>query len=173
MRYLSTFILALCFVSCATRPKPPASPINALYGEYNAPYDSVWNAASKALSKYKITFSNKDAGVIQTDFLTGYSRTEFYTSGGEKFQKEIKWKLQLKLISTTTQKGTSLVKVRVAKETYISPGFLEDWKSTETDYLTEKALLYRIGRIVYLDSKVEKLTTPQQGSPTQAPTPEK
>ncbi|MBI3018111.1 MAG: hypothetical protein HYY62_09030 [Deltaproteobacteria bacterium] len=173
MKYFSIFILILSFTSCATRPKPPASPIDALYGEYRASYDSVWNASSKALSKYKITFSNKDAGLIQTDFLTGYSRTEFYTSGGEKFQKEIKWKLQLKLIPTTTQKGTSLVKVRVAKETYISPGFLEDWKPTETDYLTEKALLYRIGRIVYLDSKVEKLTTPQQGAPTQAPTPEK
>lgn len=165
MKYLSTFILVLCFVSCATRPKPSFSPIDALYGEYKAPYDAVWNATSKALSKYKITFSNKDAGIIQTDFLTGTSRTEFYYSGGEKFQKEIKWKLQLKLIPTTTQKGTSLVKVRVAKEIYISPGFLEDWRPMESDYLTEKALLYRIGRIVYLDSKVEKLTTSPQAPP--------
>lgn len=168
MKYLSTCILILCFASCATRPAPPSSPIDALYGEYKASYDSVWNATSKALSKYKITFSNKDAGIVQTDFLTGHSRTEFYYSGGEKFQKEIKWKLQLKLIPTTTPKGTSLVKVRASKEIYISPGFLEDWQPAETDYLTEKALLYRIGRIVYLDSKVEKLTTPQQ-----APAPEK
>ncbi len=168
MKYLSTFILILCLASCATRPKAPSSPIDALYGEYKASYDSVWNATSKALSKYKITFANKDAGIVQTDFMTGASRTEFYTSGGEKFQKEIKWKLQLKLIPTMTPKGSSLVKVRVAKETYISPGFLEDWKPTETDYLTEKALLYRIGRIVYLDAKVEKLTTSQP-----VPAPEK
>lgn len=169
MKILGALILVLCCVSCAMSPKPPSSPIDALYGEYKASYDSVWNAASKALSKYKITFSNKDAGIIQTDFLTGTSRTEFYTSGGERFQKEIKWKLQLKLIPTTTPKGTSLVKVRVAKEMYINPGFLEDWKPTETDYLTEKALLYRIGRIVYLDSKVEKLTTPQTPTPQTTP----
>ena len=168
MRYLGTCLLVSCLVSCAMHPKPTVSAIDALYGEYRASYDSVWNATSKALSNYKITFANKDAGIVQTDFMTGTSRTEFYYSGGEKFQKEIKWKLQLKLIPTTTPKGTSLVKVRVAKETYISPGFLEGWEPLETDYLTEKALLYRIGRIVYLDTKVEKLTTPQQ-----APTPEK
>ncbi len=161
MKYLSALLLMLCLSSCATRPKPPSSPIDALYGEYKASYDSVWNAASKALSKYKIIFSNKDAGILNTDFMTGTSRTEFYYSGGEQFFKETKWKLQLKLLSTTNKKGASLVKVRVAKEAYISPGFLEDWQPAESDYLTEKTILYRIGRIVYLDSKVEKLTTPQ------------
>ena len=165
MKYLGTLILLLCLTSCATRPKSHSSPIDALYGEYKASYDSVWNATSKAVSKYKITFSNKDAGIIQTDFLTGISKTEFYYSGGEKFQKEIKWKLQLKLIPTTTPQGTSLIKVRVSKEMYISPGFLEDWRPTQTDYLTEKALLYRIGRIITLDSKIEKLTTPQAPEP--------
>lgn len=114
------------------------------------------------MSKYRLTLSNKDSGVIKTDFMVGESRTEFYYSGGIKFPKEAKWKLDLKLLDISQDPNHPKIRIRIEKDEFLNPGFLEDWQHTQSDFLTEKSMLYRIGRWIELDRKVNQLLTPQE-----------
>ncbi|HBQ21872.1 MAG: hypothetical protein A2Z91_01745 [Deltaproteobacteria bacterium GWA2_38_16] len=141
------FIILGGIISCSSSSPPPPDPsqTNTLSQTYKASYDAAWSATLKALSKYQVTISNKDTGLIKTDFIISHA------------PKETKWKLELRLLASEAEET---VKVRVEKEAYISPGFLEAWEPLQTDFWVEKALLYRIGRIIELDARVDKLTTP-------------
>lgn len=154
MKIFVLFFFVLTFVSCSTVPKRPyLLQGDSLSQNYFFSYDSVWNAALKALSKYSIDYSNKDSGVIKTTFISDHSRSEFYYSGGIKLPKENKWKLELRLLSINNH----TTRVKIEKEEYVNPGFLEEWKQTQSDLLSEKAILYRIGRIISLENELEKL----------------
>lgn len=153
MRRIFIFLGIAFLISCASMPKRPYSIQDGILSQqYKGSYDSVWSAVLKTLSKYSLTTSNKDAGLIKTDFLNGHSRTEFLYSVGMRLPKENKWKLELRFLSL---KNLNTIQIKIEKEEFVNPGFLEQWRHTESDLLTEKAILYRIGRTVYLDKKTE------------------
>ena len=49
------------------------------------------------------------------------------------------------------------MKVSVQKDQVIQRDVLEGWQSVDTDSIEENTLLYRIGRIVYVRSKLAKM----------------
>lgn len=168
MRFLTsprvaTFGMTMTLLSalCCSLPRHTLRPTEDVQKTFQGSYDEVWSAILKTLDsfQYKYPSANKDAGFIETDFSKGYSGREFIFSGGEKFPKEIKWKLTLRLLSSTSEEGKPQIRVRIKKEEYVNQGFLEGWKRVESDGVIEKVLLYRIERVIHLNKKIERLTT--------------
>lgn len=129
---------------------------------FHGSYDEVWSATLKVLDsfQYKYPTANKDSGLIETDVATGYSKREYIFSGGEKFQKESRWKLTLRILAMKSHPSSPKIRIRIKKEEEVNQGFLEGWKKIESDLLTEKVILYRIGRVLYLNKRIELLSIP-------------
>ncbi len=155
-------ISSLIYFSACSIPRHTVRPTEEANQIFQGDYDEVWNAALKVLDsfQYKYPAANKDSGFIETDFYTGYSKREYIFSGGEKFPKESKWKLTLRFLVMKSHPSSPRVRVRIKKEEEVNQGFLEGWKKIESDLLTEKVILYRIGRVLYLNRKIEQLSTP-------------
>lgn len=150
-------------IACSTLPHPEVSHPETLKKSYRASYDNVWNATLKVLDSRKYSFptANKDAGYIETEFVQGKSEKEFYTSGGERYPKDLKWKLKLWLVRRNTRKQSGPIRVRIEKEVFASGGFLESWHKTRSDFMEEHVILYRISRTLEIDKMVDQLTTAQ------------
>jgi len=157
---MKLFLLLSVLYSACSLPRHTVRPTEDVQKTFQGSYDEVWSATLKTLDsfQYKYPTANKDSGFIETDFSKGYSKREFLFSGGEKFPKEIKWKLTLRLLSSKSSEGRFQIRVRIKKEEYVNQGFLEGWKKVESDGLVEKVILYRIERILYLNKKIERLT---------------
>lgn len=158
---MRALLLLLLLCSCSL-PRHTVRPAPDVQGLFQHSYDEVWGATLKILDsfQYKYPTANKDSGFIETTFATGHSQREFIFSGGEKFPKETKWKLTLRLLALPTPERRFQTRIRIKKEEYVNQGFLEGWKKTESDLLVEKTILYRIERMLYLNKKIERLTTP-------------
>lgn len=152
-------LLTLCACSLPRHTVRPAPDVQKLFQHS---YDEVWSATLKVLDsfQYKYPTANKDSGFIETAFVTGHSQREFIFSGGEKFPKETKWKLTLRLLTLPSPERRFQTRIRIKKEEYANQGFLEGWKRAESDLLVEKVILYRIERLLYLNKKINQLTTP-------------
>lgn len=155
--------LMLLFSSCADLPRPISLSPQTTQKIYDEPYDAVWDATLKVLEEYQYKYpvENKDAGYIETDFMKGHSQKEFFYSGGQKFQKERKWKLKVWLLSLSSTEDKFRVRVKIEKEEYLGTDFLEGWQRSESDFVEENVILYRIGRVLDLNKVIEGLTTPK------------
>lgn len=154
----------LIYSSACSIPRHTVRQVEEPQQIFHGSYDEVWAAALKVLDsfQYKYPTANKDSGFIETDVTTGYSKREYIFSGGEKFPKESKWKLTLRFLVMKSHPSSPKVRLRIKKEEEVNQGFLEGWKKIESDLLTEKVILYRIGRVLYLNKKIELLSTPQE-----------
>jgi len=153
-------VLCLSLVACAALNRPKQSKSQTISRVFKGSYDDIWGATLKVLDSFNYEYptAQKDSGYIETKFKFSESTEEHDIAGGQKFPKEIKWKLRIWLLAS--EKSPERIRVRIEKMTYIRGQFLSAWEHRESNSIIEKKLFYRIARVKYLDTMVERLTTP-------------
>ena len=106
------------------------------------------------LKNSKMDITNKEGGFIQTKWVDNTAEKNFIDSfrdtGGY-----VKAQFRLKLsITKGRRSGKSTVRVKVIKEQLVQNDALDGWRPTETDPIEENTLLYRIGRVIAIKTKI-------------------
>lgn len=137
LRELLSFF-CLFVVSCVSvnpNPKPITETV------FRGSMDQVWMATEKALSKYPISESNRDSGILRTDFLRGPQCWHSPTST-EKFSAGVRCNLTLQIIKIP-HNG---IRVKVNKALQMVRDFVSEPEDLASDGMEEIHILYRIDR---------------------------
>lgn len=136
----------VCFacVSVNTKHKP----INETV--FRGPMDNVWMAAEKALANYPISESNRDSGVLRTDFLRG-SQCWQSPNQNEKYSAGVRCSLSLQLIKLPHNGG---IKVRVNRNLQLIRDFISEPENIFNDGMEEVNILYRIDRELSIEKEI-------------------
>jgi uncharacterized lipoprotein len=129
---------------------------------FKYPYNEVWRAVVSAMNDYKIDSQNEESGIIATDWENNTQETNFTDSFDERDGiKAARFKLTVS-VSRAFQGDREVSEVTVHKRQLIEQDFLQGWIEVIPDYITEKVLLYRIGRNLRIDHALQELQKLQQ-----------
>ena len=76
--------------------------------------------------------------------------------GGSDSVKSAKYKLILN-ISRGFQENREVAKVSLYKRQMVEQDFLQGWKVVPSDGITEKKILYRIQRVIFIEGELKKI----------------
>lgn len=135
--FLSSFY-GIFLAGCMTL-NPHRKPINETV--FRGSMDQVWMATEKTLANYPISESNRDSGVLKTDYLRG---PQCWQNPGEKekYSAGVRCSLNLQLVKIP-HNG---IRVRVSKSLQMMRDFISEPEDMDNDGLEEMMVLYRIDR---------------------------
>ncbi len=124
----------------------------------NADVNRTWAAVVSTMKRYEIEQQNMDSGVIRTKWIDNTLSLNFTDSFGTTDKiKSARFKMLISVASASTNKKKPQTKISIYKRQLVENDVFQGWKEVETDYITEKTLLYRIERIVAMDEVIERL----------------
>ncbi|MBP7845435.1 MAG: hypothetical protein KA116_11555 [Proteobacteria bacterium] len=179
IRYFGWVCSLVLLASCVSSQQPPR-PLDFPYARiYLGSFNDVWSATVRILDLYSITVANREAGLLQTEWVeTRFNSELFKYPDNEPRLEEVSYRLKIKLSKAfISQTGQAAVRVQVLKELKEYKNFFSDWERVATDGYEEKIILYRIGqRLAILNAQREAKTKKKKenkASPAAAPVPEK
>lgn len=129
---------------------------------YFTDVNHAWQGSLEALKSLPLDVSNKEFGFIQTKWKDNTSERNFISSSGAArtyMKAQYRFKVSL---APGMYDGRSAVKTTVQKEQLIQRDALEGWAPIPTDETDENTLLYRIGRIISIRMKLERIESNRQ-----------
>lgn len=124
---------------------------------YRADYNQTWQAVIQVMRKFDIAQQNQEAGFIKTRWMDNTLEVNFTDSfGSSDAVKAAKFKLVVNVVKGY-RTGREVTKVTIYKRQLIEQDFLQGWKETQTDGISEKTLLYRIERLIATDNKLKEI----------------
>ena len=119
--------------------------------------DNAWKAALKSVSRMKVLKSNREAGLIVTDWKDNTRELNF----SDSFQKSddiyaAKFRLTINLYSGSSG-GIPATQVRVRKVQLVERDLSQGWRRVDTGQITENTLIYRIGRILEIERALDEI----------------
>lgn len=156
-----TFILffILLFSSCASyeKFKKITEELEIPSEVYPADYNQSWQAVIQVMKRYDISYQNQESGKIKTRWMDNTLQVNFTDSfGSSDAIKAAEFKLQINVAEGYSY-GRKMTKVTIFKRQRVEHDFLQGWKEKQTDGIQEKTLLYRIGRLIEIDSKLKEI----------------
>ncbi len=121
---------------------------------YFTDFQIAWESALEVLKNSQMQTSNKEGGFLQTKWLdntTEKNFTDSFGDGGAYVKAQYRLKISL---NKANLRGKSTVKIKVLKEQLVQRDVLDGWKYLETDSIEESTLLYRIGRMIIIKTKL-------------------
>jgi len=159
MKFYLLLSLPLLFSSCANYDKfrQVTEDLEIPSKIYKADYNQTWQAVTKVMRKYDIAENNQEAGFIKTRWEDNTLELNFTDSFGSSDSiKAAKFKLIVNVVKGFRM-GREVTKVTVYKRQLVEQDFLQGWKETNTDNITEKTILYRIERGIAIDNKLKEI----------------
>jgi len=124
---------------------------------YPADYNQTWQAVIQVMKRYDISYQNQESGKIKTRWMDNTLQVNFTDSfGSSDAIKAAEFKLQIN-VSEGYSYGRKVTKITIFKRQRIENDFLQGWKEQQSDGIQEKTLLYRIGKIIEIDTKLKEL----------------
>lgn len=124
---------------------------------YKSDYNQTWQAVIQVMRKYDIAQQNQEAGFIKTRWMDNTLEVNFTDSfGSSDAVKAAKFKLIVNVVRGF-RASREVTKVTIYKRQLMEQDFLQGWKESTTDLITEKTLLYRIERIIATDNKLKEI----------------
>lgn len=124
---------------------------------YFTDFNTAWQSVLDSLKNTRLDVSNREGGFVQTrwtdntvekNFIESYGNTESFLKAQYRFK-------------VTAAKGffsgKPSVKISVFKEQLVQRDVLEGWRPVESDEIEENTLLYRIGRIIAMRTRITQL----------------
>ncbi len=117
---------------------------------YITDFNTAWQSVQDSLKSVRTDVSNRESGFVQTKWTDNTVEKNFSDRGAfMKAQYRI-----LVSVAKSFYNGRPSVKVTIQKEQLIQRDVLEGWRPETTDLIEEKTLLYRIGRLIYIRTKL-------------------
>lgn len=121
---------------------------------YTADYDLCWESVIDALKASPMEVVNRENGTVQTKWIDNTAeRNAIESHGGLIPYVKAQYRFRVSLGKGFFE-GKPSVRVSVQKEQQYQRDVLEGWKPLETDSVQERALLYRIGKLIDFKSKI-------------------
>jgi len=141
-------------ISCAsTSQVDEADPISNSQ-VYRYSYDDVWRATQVALQAYPIKVNNSEKGIIQTEFI---GEGDIWPHPTLRARSSARYQLKIRAIKGVI-KSKPAIKVAIDKTTRKSKNFIDgSTEESNSDYLEEAVILYRIKRELIIDHALNKL----------------
>ena len=124
---------------------------------YLADFNTSWQAVLESLKSLRLDVTNREGGFIQTRWTENTAEKNFTDSfGGADAYLKAKYRFKV-TVARGFYNGRPSIKVSVQKDQLVEHDVLEGWRGVETDSIEEKTLLYRIGRIIVIKTRIAKL----------------
>jgi hypothetical protein len=123
---------------------------------YNTEFNTAWQAALDALKSFRLDISNREAGFLQTRWTDNTGEKHLRDTFGSA-QSYLKAQFRFRLnVDKGYFNGVQSIKVTVLKEQVAQRDVLEGFVSYPTDTVEENTLLYRIGRLISVRTKLDE-----------------
>lgn len=155
--YFATFLI---LVSCASYDqfKKQADDFELPTMIVKADKAKTWAAVVGTMKRYEIEQQNMDSGVIKTKWMDNTLALNFTDSFGTTDKiKSAKFKLMINVSSAASNPKFPQTKVTIFKKQLVENDMFQGWREIDSDAITEKTLLYRIQRVVAMDTIIERL----------------
>lgn len=124
----------------------------------NADFPRTWAAVVSTIKRFEIDQQNMDSGVIKTKWIDNTVALNFTDSFGSMDKlKGARFRMLISVSSASTNKSNPQTKITIYKRQLVENDAFQGWKEVDSDHITEKTLLYRIQRLVAMDSTIESL----------------
>ena len=124
---------------------------------YYTDFDTAWQSILDALKHNRLDVTNREGGAIQTKWTDNTEEKNFSESfGGARAYLKAQYRFKVSAAKSFFN-GRPAVKVTVQRDQLVQRDVLEGWQPTETDSIEENSLLYRIGRLILIKTKLAKL----------------
>lgn len=124
---------------------------------YEADFATTWSAVIQIMNNYEIEQKNQEAGYIKTRWIDNTLEVNFADSfGGQDAVKAAKFKIMIN-VTKGYKSNKEVSKVTVYKRQLIEQDFLQGWKEINSDGIKEQTILYRIGRLIDIESKLREI----------------
>jgi len=119
-------------------------------------FNTAWQAVLDSLKNSALDVSNREGGYVLTKWTDNTSERNFTDSfGGANAYLLAQYRFRV-TVAKGFYNGKPSVKVTVQKDQLVQRDVLEGWKPVETDSVDENTLIYRISRLIFMRSKVNK-----------------
>ncbi len=164
---LTQVVGVLCTTQCALLEKPAVTQSKPMTHLYSHPFDLVWDQTLAAITDYPLRSTDKDAGRIQTELITGpYNEVFMSLPEPLPLPERYRFTVRISMARLETEDKQPLTRVRVLKNLEQYFNFYVGWRSTPSDDIEEKALLYRIEHLCAMS---EYLPTPAKNQVDELP----
>ncbi len=120
-------------------------------------FNLAWQSTLDALKSVRLDVTNREAGFLQTRWIDNTKEKNF-TDGDGSTAPYMKAQYRFKVsVAKGVYHGKNAIKVTVQREQLASRDALDDFRPLESDTIEENTLLYRIGRIIQVRTRLAKL----------------
>jgi hypothetical protein len=164
MKFYLLIVSFLIFSGCASYEKfrQITEELEIPSKVYKADYNQTWQAVINVMKKFDIAQQNQEAGFIKTRWIDNTLEVNFADSfGSSDAVKAAKFKLVVNVVKGF-RSSKEVTKVTIYKRQLVENDFLQGWKEVSPDGITEKTLLYRIGRIIATDNKLKEIDSARE-----------
>lgn len=124
---------------------------------FKSTYTQTWQAVLQYARKFDLAVQNQEAGILKTRWIDNTLELNFTDSFGSKDSvKSAKFKVIINLVKGY-RGNNEITKVTIFKRQMVEQDFLQGWKIIPSDGIFEKTALYRIGRILAIDGKIQNI----------------
>lgn len=155
--FLSSLLIANSGCMTAYKRSVGANTQNVYRRIYATDMNIAWQASLDALKSTRLDVTNREAGFLQTRWMDNTKEKNF-TDGDGSTAPYMKAQYRFKLsLAPGLYQGRNAVKITVQREQVVQRDALDDFRPLESDSIEENTLLYRIGRIIALKTKLARL----------------
>jgi hypothetical protein len=124
---------------------------------YATDMNTAWQAVLDSLKSVRLDVTNREAGFLQTRWVDNTKEKNF-TDGDGSTAPYMKAQYRIKAsVAKGVYQGVKAVKVTIQREQVAQRDALDDFRPLESDSIEEKTLLYRVGRIIALRTRLARL----------------
>jgi hypothetical protein len=150
-------------VGCMTAYKKSvgASTQSSFNRVYSTDFNTAWQATLDAMKSIRLDVTNREAGFLQSRWMDNTKEKNFSDGDGTTapyMRAQYRFKVS---VAKGVYRGVSAVKVSVTREQLAQRDALDDFHPLESDSIEENTLLYRIGRIIAVKTRLAKLEEEQ------------
>jgi|GEM_PF-424188 len=124
---------------------------------YTTDFNTAWQAVLDSMKSIRLDVTNREGGFLQTRWMDNTKEKNFSDGDGTTFpymRAQYRFKVT---ISKGVYNGRSGIKVVVQREQFAQRDALDELYPLESDSIEENTLLYRIGRIIAVKTRLAKL----------------
>lgn len=159
-KFLSVLLVGgLCSTGCMTAYKRSvgANTQTNFNRVFASDFNLAWQSTLDALKSVRLDVTNREAGFLQTRWIDNTKEKNF-TDGDGLTTPYMKAQYRFKVsVAKAVYQGKEAIKVTVLREQLASRDALDDFRPLESDTIEENTLLYRIGRIIQVRTRLAKL----------------
>jgi hypothetical protein len=124
---------------------------------YKTDFNTAWQAVLDAMKSIRLDVTNREAGFLQSRWMDNTKEKNFSDGDGSTapyMRAQYRFKVS---VAPGIYHQVKAIKITVRREQFAQRDALDDFHPLESDSIEENTLLYRIGRIISVKTRLARL----------------